>query len=170
MYLGPHHFQVQSRYFEDSIQFAASALQFETYGFVGFGLDAEALRNGTLSLLHARAGVAGSRNDVHSHWPEERQGSRAFRQLQINIRVESTWHDQIRAEGNKTKNTFTKPLKADFKELFKALSKGIGHIAIGKWEEVGADTVEALSAIGLSHRPRGACVSSHTPLHCQSTV
>ena len=43
MYLGPHHFQVQSRYFEDSIQFAASALRFEANGFVGFGLDAEAL-------------------------------------------------------------------------------------------------------------------------------
>lgn len=54
MYLGPHHFQVQSRYFEDSIQFAASALWFESYGVVGCGLDAEALRNGTLSVLHAR--------------------------------------------------------------------------------------------------------------------
>jgi|WetSurSiteA1Bulk_404760.scaffolds.fasta_scaffold06575_2 type VI secretion system protein ImpJ len=54
MYLAPHHFQVQSRYFEDSIQFAASALCFEPHGFLGFGLDAEALRNGTLSLLHAR--------------------------------------------------------------------------------------------------------------------
>lgn len=54
MYLGPHHFQVQSRYFEDSIQFAASSLLFAPYGFAGFGLDAEALRNGTLSLLHAR--------------------------------------------------------------------------------------------------------------------
>ncbi len=54
MYLTPHHFQVQSRYFEDSIQFVASALCFEPYGFVGFGLDAEALRNGTLSLQHAR--------------------------------------------------------------------------------------------------------------------
>ncbi len=54
MYLGPHHFQVQNRYFEDSIQFAASALCFAPYGFAGFGLDAEALRNGTLSLLHAR--------------------------------------------------------------------------------------------------------------------
>jgi type VI secretion system protein ImpJ len=54
MYLAPHHFQVQSRYFEDSIQFATSALCFEPYGLVGFGLDAEALRNGTLSLLHAR--------------------------------------------------------------------------------------------------------------------
>jgi type VI secretion system protein ImpJ len=54
MYLAPHHFQVQSRYFEDSIQFATSALCFEPYGFAGFGLDSEALRNGTLSLLHAR--------------------------------------------------------------------------------------------------------------------
>lgn len=54
MYLAPHHFQLQSRYFEDSIQFAAAALCFEPYGFVGFGLDAEALQNGTLSLLHAR--------------------------------------------------------------------------------------------------------------------
>ena len=54
MYLAPHHFQVQSRYFEDSIHFAISALCFEPYGFVGCGLDAEALRNGTLSLLHAR--------------------------------------------------------------------------------------------------------------------
>ena len=54
MYLGPHHFQVQSRYFEDSIHFAASALWFEGYGLVGCGLDAEALRNGTLSVVHAR--------------------------------------------------------------------------------------------------------------------
>jgi type VI secretion system protein ImpJ len=54
MYLGPHHFQAQSRYFEDSIHFAASALWFAGYGLVGCGLDAEALRNGTLSLVHAR--------------------------------------------------------------------------------------------------------------------
>jgi len=54
MYLGPHHFQIQSRYFEDSIQFVSSALWFEGYGLVGYGLDAEALRNGTLSVLHAR--------------------------------------------------------------------------------------------------------------------
>lgn len=54
MYLAPHHFQVQSRYFEDSLQFATSALYFAPYGLTGIGLDAEALRNGTLSLLHAR--------------------------------------------------------------------------------------------------------------------
>ncbi len=54
MYLGPHHFQAQSRYFEDSIQFAASALCFESYGLTAAQLDAEALLNGTLSLVHAR--------------------------------------------------------------------------------------------------------------------
>ncbi|HJT89056.1 MAG TPA: type VI secretion system baseplate subunit TssK [Bryobacteraceae bacterium] len=54
MYLGPHHFQVQSRYFEDSIQFATSSLWFAAYGLAGVELDAEALHNGTVSLLHAR--------------------------------------------------------------------------------------------------------------------
>jgi type VI secretion system protein ImpJ len=54
MYLGPHHFQVQSRYFEDSITFATSSLWFAPYGVAGLELDAEALHNGTVSLLHAR--------------------------------------------------------------------------------------------------------------------
>jgi hypothetical protein len=35
MYLGPHHFQVQYRYFEDSNQFAASSLRFAGYGLAG---------------------------------------------------------------------------------------------------------------------------------------
>jgi uncharacterized protein YjbI with pentapeptide repeats len=50
-------------------------------------------------------------------------------------------------------NVFFKPLKADFKELFKALAKGIGHTAGGKWAELSADAVEALSAIGLTTEP-----------------
>jgi len=54
MYLGPHHFQVQGRYFEDSIQFAASSLWFANYGLAGVELDAEALENGTVVLLHCR--------------------------------------------------------------------------------------------------------------------
>jgi type VI secretion system protein ImpJ len=54
MYLGPHHFQVQSRYFEDSIQFATSSLWFAAYGLAGLEVDAEALHNGTVNLLHAR--------------------------------------------------------------------------------------------------------------------
>ncbi len=54
MYLGPHHFQAQSRYFEDSIQFATGSLWFSSYGLAGLELDAEALQNGTVSVLHAR--------------------------------------------------------------------------------------------------------------------
>jgi type VI secretion system protein ImpJ len=54
MYIGPHHFQAQSRYFEDSAQFVVSSLRRDYYGFLGCEVDAEALRNGTLSLVHAR--------------------------------------------------------------------------------------------------------------------
>jgi len=54
MYLSPHHFQAQSRYFEDTIRFATENLWFEAYGLLGFQLDAQALRNGTVSLQHAR--------------------------------------------------------------------------------------------------------------------
>ena len=54
MYLGPHHFQVQNRYFEDSIRFSTANLWFEPWGMVGLKLDTEALQNGTVSLVHAR--------------------------------------------------------------------------------------------------------------------
>ncbi len=54
MYLGPHHFQAQARYFEDNIHFGISSLWFEPYGFVGYKLNEDALRNGTVSLIHAR--------------------------------------------------------------------------------------------------------------------
>lgn len=54
MHLAQHHFQAQNRYFESSIQFAISHLFFKPYGVAGFELDAEALMNGTASLLHAR--------------------------------------------------------------------------------------------------------------------
>src|SRR5690242_14954730 len=54
MYLGPHHFQAQSRYFEDTIHFAAESLWFCPWGFLGVELNREALRNGTLLLTHAR--------------------------------------------------------------------------------------------------------------------
>lgn len=53
MYIGPHEFQAQARYFEDSIHFAASALWFEAHGLIAGALDHDALRNGTVSLLHA---------------------------------------------------------------------------------------------------------------------
>ncbi len=54
MHLGPHHFQAQSRYFEDLIDFAVNSLGFEPYGLIGYELDEEAIRNGTLSLVSAR--------------------------------------------------------------------------------------------------------------------
>ncbi len=54
MYLGPHHFQAQSRYFEDTIHFAADSLWFAAFGLLGYELNAEALRNGALLLGHAR--------------------------------------------------------------------------------------------------------------------
>ena len=54
MYIGPHHFQAQSRYFEDSAQFVIASLRRDYYGFLGCEMDTEALRNGTLALLHAR--------------------------------------------------------------------------------------------------------------------
>ena len=50
MHLAQHHFQVQSRYFEDSVSFAVSHLFFKVYGVVGCELDAHALRNGTVSI------------------------------------------------------------------------------------------------------------------------
>ena len=53
MYLGPHEFQAQARYFEDAIHFAADALWFQSYGLIGATLDSDALRNGTASLVHA---------------------------------------------------------------------------------------------------------------------
>ena len=53
MYLGPHHFQAQNRYFEESIHFATARLWKHASGLAGCELDADALRNGMVSLLHA---------------------------------------------------------------------------------------------------------------------
>jgi len=54
MHLAQHHFQAQSRYFEDAIQFAVSSLFFAPYGLAGCELDADAIRNDSVSLIHAR--------------------------------------------------------------------------------------------------------------------
>ena len=54
MHLAPHHFQAQARFFEDVTHFALSHIFFACYGLAGYELDAEALRNGTLSIIHAR--------------------------------------------------------------------------------------------------------------------
>ncbi len=54
MYLAPHHFQAQSRYFEESMHFATASLWKDAYGFADRELNADALRNGAVELLHAR--------------------------------------------------------------------------------------------------------------------
>ncbi|MEH2117067.1 pentapeptide repeat-containing protein [Nostoc sp.] len=48
---------------------------------------------------------------------------------------------------------WNKPIKADFKELFKSLSKGVIDGVLGKWEEVAKDAVEATAALGLAAAP-----------------
>ena len=54
MYLAPHHFQAQSRYFEEAMHFATQSLWNDAYGFADRELNADALRNGAVELLHAR--------------------------------------------------------------------------------------------------------------------
>jgi len=54
MYLAPQHFQAQNRYFEEAVHFATASLWRHAYGLAACQLDADALRNGTVSLLHAR--------------------------------------------------------------------------------------------------------------------
>jgi type VI secretion system protein ImpJ len=56
MHLGPHHFQTQSRYFEDTLWFLNSNLRQEPWGFLHFSIDTEALRNG-LAILNFASGI-----------------------------------------------------------------------------------------------------------------
>ncbi|PSB26199.1 pentapeptide repeat-containing protein [Stenomitos frigidus] len=50
-------------------------------------------------------------------------------------------------------SAWNRPLKANFKDLFKALGKGVINGAIGKWEGVAGDLVEASVAVGLAADP-----------------
>lgn len=54
MYLGPHHFQAQNRYFEEVLHFVTESLWSNPWGFAALEFDEDALRNGTFSLTHAR--------------------------------------------------------------------------------------------------------------------
>lgn len=54
MYLGTHHFQAQNRYFEDLIHFTSLSLWFAPYGLLSYEVDADALRNGSVSLIRAK--------------------------------------------------------------------------------------------------------------------
>ena len=53
MHLGPHHFQTQSRYFEDSLWFLSSTLRHHPWGLTSLSLDTDAIRNGTAVVRHA---------------------------------------------------------------------------------------------------------------------
>ena len=65
-------------------------------------------------------------------------------------RVTSLPTKQPGVKAAKPKNVFVKPLRFEFKDLFKALAKGAGHTASGKWEELASDAVDGLSSIGLA--------------------
>jgi type VI secretion system protein ImpJ len=90
MHLGPHHFQAQSRYFEDSIHFATSSLWFEPFGLVGLELDADALKNGTVSIINAR-GVFPDGLAFHmpesDHLPQARNIKELFPPTRDNLTV-----------------------------------------------------------------------------------
>jgi type VI secretion system protein ImpJ len=68
MHLAQHHFQTQSRYFEDLAAFTLSSLFFRGYGFAGLEPDAEALLNGTVSIPHARGMMP---DGTPFHFPDE---------------------------------------------------------------------------------------------------
>ena len=53
MHLGPHHFQTQSRYFEDSLWFLSANLRRNPWGLLSLSLDDDAVRNGLAVLRHA---------------------------------------------------------------------------------------------------------------------
>jgi type VI secretion system protein ImpJ len=68
MHLTQHHFQEQSRYFEDLVSFSLANLYFKPYGLAGCQLDAEALLNGTVSVVHARGMMP---DGLPFHFPED---------------------------------------------------------------------------------------------------
>lgn len=89
MHLAQHHFQLQSRYFEDSIHFAVTHLFYQPYGLAGIELDAEALRNGTVSVVHARGVMP---DGLAFHCPE---GDPVPQPLEIRDRFSPTADSQV---------------------------------------------------------------------------
>lgn len=56
MHLAQHHFQAQTRYFEELASFAVHNLFFQPWGLTAWELDPEALLNGAVAIRHA-AGI-----------------------------------------------------------------------------------------------------------------
>ncbi len=53
MHLSPQHFQMQSRYFEDSLWFLNGSLRNHPWGLLSISIDADAVKNGLAVLRHA---------------------------------------------------------------------------------------------------------------------
>jgi type VI secretion system protein ImpJ len=53
MHLGPHHFQLQQRYFEEALRFAVGQIYFKPYGLTACDLSADAIHNGFVELKSA---------------------------------------------------------------------------------------------------------------------
>jgi type VI secretion system protein ImpJ len=68
MHLAQHHFQTQSRYFEELTAFAVGNLFYRPYGVVRCELDADALANGTVTVTHARGLMP---DGLPFHFPED---------------------------------------------------------------------------------------------------
>jgi type VI secretion system protein ImpJ len=53
MHLSPQHFQMQSRYFEDSLWFLIASIRSHPWGLLSLTLDMDAIRNGLAVVRHA---------------------------------------------------------------------------------------------------------------------
>lgn len=75
MHLSQHHFQAQSRYFEELIQFVVTSLESDAYGLTSLAFDTEALKNDSLVLTLARGVMPDGLpfNFPHEPLPEERR-------------------------------------------------------------------------------------------------
>ena len=56
MHLSPQHFQMQSRYFEDSLWFLNGSLRNHPWGLLSLSVDADAVKNG-LAVLRQASGI-----------------------------------------------------------------------------------------------------------------
>lgn len=54
MYLAPHHFQAQGRFFEDLIDFTVAALRYKPYGLCAADFDTDSLKNGIVLARRLR--------------------------------------------------------------------------------------------------------------------
>lgn len=80
MHLSQHHFQAQSRYFEELIQFVVTSLEPDAYGLTNLAFDPEALKNDTLVLTVARGVMPDGLpfNFPHEPLPEGRRIKEIF--------------------------------------------------------------------------------------------